>query len=336
MIRYFQRIDVQGNPLVLFRLDADDKKQTLLEQRWNMDTSGWEATDRLVGYLVDGSVFVEQVDERTAMRSFPDAFVSRIAKNMTPTVIVKHLAGKHDQAAHGHGGGRASTLNPDNQFSSPFTARVTDEGFEVDEEGMVEFLEGQKSAHSQVTKAEGEAVIAYQSTMYYEQINGGLREQSIMGETDILDAETRGIIDKVDHAIDKSGFDEDIVVFRGIDDADGFISELKTGEGFSDPAFQSTTLNPIVASSFAMGSDFSGNPVVLRIKVPAKSPALAADVAGNRALGQKVQPHAEDASMLGFSIAAEVILPRHTMYEVTGTSKVDGVTLLDVTVVRND
>jgi hypothetical protein len=162
-----------------------------------------------------------------------------------------------------------------------------------------------------------------------------------MGDTDMLDDETRKIIDDVDLAIDKSGFSEDIVVFRGIQDDEGMITDMKVGDSFSDAGFQSTTLNPIVATSFATGYEVGlqgrgNNPVILRIKVPAESPALAADIASNRALGQKTQINLDDASMMGFSIGAEVILPRMTMYEVTGTSIVDGTSVLDVTVVRND
>jgi hypothetical protein len=322
-------------PLALFRLDVDTDRKEINETVW--DGSSWQETNRLTMYIGYGSTEVEQVLERDATLAFPDAFRDKAPnfKRIIPSVMSKHL--QHDQKTHGRGGGRASTLNPDNHLSAPFGAQIGDDGiFVVDEDGMVGFLEEQTSAYENVTKAEGESVIAYQSAMYYEQINGGLRQEMAMGETDMLDDETRKIIDDVDFAIDKSGFSEDIVVFRGLDDEQGMIYDMKVGDSFTDAGFQSTTLNPIVATSFAMGDTFSGNPVILRIKVPAESPALAADMASNRAVGQKLQPNSEDASMVGFSIGAEVILPRMTMYEVTGTSIVDGVSLLDVTVVRND
>jgi hypothetical protein len=290
-----------------------------------------EPTTKTLGVIADIFKFRRRHNTLTPLRSLS------ISTNITPTVTMKHA--KHDQKTHGKGGGRASTLDADNLYSAPFRARITDDGFEVDEEGMLAFLEGQTSAHADVTKQEGKAVIAYQSELYYEQINGGLREQVIMGETDLLDPEIRTIISDVDKAIDKSGFTEDVVVFRGLDDNEGMISGMTIGDSFVDPAYQSTSLNPLVAFSFATGLQSgtgNANPVVMRIKVPAKSPALAADVASTRAVGTKVQTYRDDTEILGFSFGAEVILPRSTMYEVTGSQTIDGVQLLDVTVVRND
>jgi hypothetical protein len=335
-VRYFQRILADGSPVALFRHSTDERAKTLTEARWDSN-AGWDPTDRLTEYLVDGYALIEEVGERDAMRAFPDAFESRIAKVMEPTVTVKHLAGKHDQASHGTGGGRASQLNPDNQFGSPFTARMTEDGeFEVDEDGMLTFLEGQKSAHGKVTKREGEAVIAYQSEMYYEEINGGLREQAIVGESDLLTPEVRDIVTRTDSAIAKSSFTEDVVVFRGINDEEGFISGLEPGETFSDPSYQSTSLNPLVAYGFsgAMGEAGAiGTPVVLRVKIPAGKPALASDLASNRAVSkERIDLSPDEASIAGFSFAAEVTLPRNTAMTVTGKEVVDGVTVLDVVV----
>jgi hypothetical protein len=98
--RYFQRVDNTEQPVALFRLVVEPLAQTIEETQWETNV-GWVGTDRLVAYLIDGSPIVDEVDERTAMRSFPDAFVSRVAK----VTIAKHLAGKHDQSAHGRGGG---------------------------------------------------------------------------------------------------------------------------------------------------------------------------------------------------------------------------------------
>lgn len=98
--RYFQRVDNTEQPVALFRLVVEPLAQTIEETQWETNV-GWVGTDRLVAYLIDGSPIVDEVNERTAMRAFPDAFVSRVAK----VTIAKHLAGKHDQSTHGRGGG---------------------------------------------------------------------------------------------------------------------------------------------------------------------------------------------------------------------------------------
>jgi len=123
-VRYFQRILADGSPVALFRHSTDERAKTLTEARWDSN-AGWDPTDRLTEYLVDGYALIEEVGERDAMRAFPDAFESRIAKVMEPTVTVKHLAGKHDQkthAGHGHGGDLAQIASKIKEKTSALEA----------------------------------------------------------------------------------------------------------------------------------------------------------------------------------------------------------------------
>ena len=77
-ITFFERVIGDGQPVALFRLNIDEAKQEVNEDIWQ--NGEWSSTDRLSGYLFDGSSEVVRVTEREAMRDFPDAMVSRVAK----------------------------------------------------------------------------------------------------------------------------------------------------------------------------------------------------------------------------------------------------------------
>ena len=100
-VRYFERITSAGDKVALFRLNVDQVKRELNEDAWT--DGAWKTTSRLMEYLFEGSTEVVEVAERDAMRDFPDALESRVAKEIHPTFIVKHLAGQHDQKTHGSG-----------------------------------------------------------------------------------------------------------------------------------------------------------------------------------------------------------------------------------------
>jgi hypothetical protein len=97
-------------PLALFRLDVDTDRKEINETVW--DGSSWQETDRLTMYIGYGSTEVEQVLERDATLAFPDAFRDKAPnfKRIIPSVMSKHLAGKHDQASHGAGHGHTGDL----------------------------------------------------------------------------------------------------------------------------------------------------------------------------------------------------------------------------------
>jgi hypothetical protein len=214
-------------------------------------------------------------------------------------------------------------------LGSGFTARATSRGFEVDENGMMEFASRQNIL---ATKEQADAIIAYQAEGVYEELNGNLRMQGIDKTfTDFTDAQV-SIIERMDAAFETNSLSEPCVLFRGVNDDDGFMSSLSAGDTFTDHAYQSTTLNPIVAVVFASGpSGDNEDPVVIRISAKEGQPAIAADVIAGQ-YGNNVSPNAEEAASQGFSVGNEVVLPRSTSYRVTGTSVEDGIKFVDVEV----
>jgi hypothetical protein len=96
---------LDDKPVALFRLDVNTKTKEVNETIW--DGESWQETDRLTMYIAYGSTEVEQVLERDATLAFPDAFRDKAPnfKRIIPSVMSKHLAGKHDQSSHGRGGG---------------------------------------------------------------------------------------------------------------------------------------------------------------------------------------------------------------------------------------
>ena len=69
-MRYFVKVDLQGNPLTLFSLNLDNP-DSISEMEFH---GSWEPTDRLVKAIVDGSMDYEEVTPDIAERMFPDAF----------------------------------------------------------------------------------------------------------------------------------------------------------------------------------------------------------------------------------------------------------------------
>jgi hypothetical protein len=77
-MRYFVKVDLQGNPLTLFALNLDNP-DSISEMEFH---GKWEPTDRLVKALADGSMDYEEVSDDIAERIFPDAFVKEISKSI--------------------------------------------------------------------------------------------------------------------------------------------------------------------------------------------------------------------------------------------------------------
>lgn len=214
-------------------------------------------------------------------------------------------------------------------FGGDFKASVVAGGFEVDENGMMAFASRQEIL---ATKEQADAILQYQSEGVYEELNGNLRMQRMdRSFTDFTDAQVN-IIEKMDAAFETNSLSEPCTLFRGISDDDGAFASLKEGDTFSDAAFQSTTLNPIVAVNFAEGFEGgNANPIVLRIHAKAGQPAIAADVIAGQ-YGANVSPNADETSSQGFSVANEIVLPRGTGYRVRRFSTEDGIRFVDVEV----
>lgn len=250
-------------------------------------------------------------------------------------VIEKPLSESRGFCPTGEGGGIDNSCSSKGEgvgggdFGGDFKASVVAGGFEVDENGMMAFASRQEIL---ATKEQADAILQYQSEGVYEELNGNLRMQRMdRSFTDFTDAQVN-IIEKMDAAFETNSLSEPCTLFRGISDDDGAFASLKEGDTFSDAAFQSTTLNPIVAVNFAEGFEGGNtNPIVLRIHAKAGQPAIAADVIAGQ-YGANVSPNAEETSSQGFSVANEIVLPRGTGYRVRRFSTEDGIRFVDVEV----
>jgi len=126
--------------------------------------------------------------------------------------------------------------------------------FDWDEAGV--FLHQNESVNPKLTDTESSALKEYKEEAYYG-INGRLRTQK-------ESARTTGFHDRLDSAIDKSGIDEPIVVYRGVD------KDLRfSGEYFKDWGYASTSLSKDIAEDF---TGWTGS--VYEILLPKGSHAL--------------------------------------------------------------
>jgi hypothetical protein len=249
-VRYFERVTVAGDKVALFRLKVDEVQREIVEDAWTDGT--WTPTTRLVEYLFDGSTEIVEVNERDAMRDFPDALTSRVAKTITPTFTLKHLAGQHDQEAHGVGGGArelpapatpkrgAPDKHPKATASTyDFTGKDKDRGKEVLDESFQEW-------RNSLSEEESKAIRAYTGSGYVK-INKALRA----GKPPSAESEL------IDKALQRAEMPADVIVTRGMLTLDKSVLSLRKGSVFHDNAFQSTS------TEFG----FAGN-VRMRIHVP--------------------------------------------------------------------
>lgn len=109
----------------------------------------------------------------------------------------------------------------------------------------------------------------------------------------------------LDKAIRKGKTLGDMTLYRGVE-TDAF-EALKRGSVITDKGYMSSTLNPDVADAFGK--------TIMRITYPAGRSALHIDALGDLSLGQE-----------------EVLLPRGLRLRVTSINKVDGRTVINVTV----
>jgi HK97 family phage portal protein len=307
-------LDVPGTD---FKIDASEEDPAALITVYEKVTGGWRETDTQVGHKVATLTRIEPLESPADERAFcPGA--SPPDNSCSPT-------------NKGDGSPSGSAKPGKGSYGGLFMAAPSRTGFDVDEAAMVDFASRQAIS---VTEAEAAAVLAYQAEGVYEDLNSNLRRlASDRTFTDLTDAQI-DIIEKLDVAFQKNSLSEDAVLFRGIYDDKGRFASAKPGDTFSDAAYQSTSLNPLVAVAFGSETEGGGeSTVVLRISAGAGQPALAADVIASRN-GIDTSPSKEEASTQGFSISNEIVLPRGTVYQVRGISVEDGLKFVDVEVVR--
>lgn len=80
MTRWFAKVDPDGTPYVLFRMDKDDEAETMDTLMWDTVDKSWVDYPRLALYLTDGDPRIEEIDEDAARKFAPYAFTDSTAK----------------------------------------------------------------------------------------------------------------------------------------------------------------------------------------------------------------------------------------------------------------
>lgn len=86
MDRYFVITDKDEQPLTLFKAAIDDDAETFDEYEYH---DGWESSDRLFGYLIDGDPRVVEINADNAETLFPAAFDTSDNKAEDATLVSK-------------------------------------------------------------------------------------------------------------------------------------------------------------------------------------------------------------------------------------------------------
>ena len=181
-----------------------------------------------------------------------------------------------------------------------------------------------------LTKDQARSVSDYQQIETYEEVNGGLR-----GATP-LSPESQTLVANLDSTIAGASMGTSTTVFRGVVDDSGALEQLKVGDTILEKAYSSTSPNPAVAEAFANDPYSSeGKPYVLQIEVPAKHPAIAADVVSNKLAGRDlVQTDPMTVELTGYTRLNEVILPRNLGMTVTAITKKESATYIKVSITK--
>jgi len=170
--------------------------------------------------------------------------------------------------------------------------------------------QGDYGRHLAGDKQFEEAFTNYMTEGYYNELNQALRTGADLSD-DLYDtAATLHQAIYNDYAV----FENDIPLYRGIEDAEGFFSRLKVGETFTDEGIISTSTNPLVSESFSLKYGDS-TPYMLHIVLPKGFNGLALDpiassYVGGSSLGEGMK------EVAGFEYLNEVLLPPGTKFEV--------------------
>jgi hypothetical protein len=228
------------------------------------------------------------------------------------------------------GGDMGSSISEPVQFK----VSINEDGFKFDEVGMMNFINNQHGDRK-FTADESEAATFYASVFWFEDINTTLRMQGITGgslkensdttTTDDDFAVIEKTINTLDNLFSKETLTDDVVVYRGVTDDDGSFREtLESEGGIMDHAYQSTSLNPIVASA-AQGGGMDGamqdGGLLMEITIPKGTHAIAVDkISGVLSQPETVALINEGthATQDGYTFGAEILLPRGTALKVVG------------------
>jgi len=192
---------------------------------------------------------------------------------------------------------------------------------------MAEYANSQqKETIAKLSEEQVTALQDYVSVGGYEEFNEELRLGAVLGLD--LAPDTAAKADLMESAIQGASFKDDVVVYRGLNDDEGFYQTASVGDYITDPAFVSTSMDSVVAEMFAVGEMSNENPVVMKITIPAGTPALSGEALAQRLYGGWTGDFDDELD----SVVNEVILNRGTPLEVTGTNTSGKITFLEVEV----
>lgn len=128
-----------------------------------------------------------------------------------------------------------------------------------------------------LTPPQGEAIRTYMGLWGCQRINGGLRSGD-------MSAQTHEEVRHIDEAMDSSRLSSDVVIHRGLRDADALFGDRLggdlTGATWTEASYVSTSPRASFATNWAReGSgvqDPSRRPIAMRILAPKGTPAIAA------------------------------------------------------------
>lgn len=194
--------------------------------------------------------------------------------------------------------------------NSPFIRNYDGETI-PDEQPMVDYAikeQGEYGTYLASDPAMSKSITNYMTEGYYDVLNAKLRNNEDLTEEEQQDAENLFMASMHEEAV----FSTDATLWRGVQDTNGTFEQLKVGQTFADNAIVSTSMNPLVADSFASKYAGEGDGYLMKINLPKGMHGLALEssLKGFAVFGDT------DKEMYGFSVLNEVLLPSGTVFKV--------------------
>jgi hypothetical protein len=209
--------------------------------------------------------------------------------------------------------------------------------FLIDEQGINDFLIRQHADLS-LTKSEKDSVNTWTSYDYAD-VNAVMRGQIALESFDAVKRNSiETTIKDLNQILTKATLDQDVTVFRGINDNEQMFDDTSKGDIITDNGFIATSLNPIMAAGAAMGMIEGDdtelqNDLIFRIKIPKGTPAFSAQKLGDKKTLTKPDP--DLLALQGHSHGAEIVLPPNTRFKVVGEIWIEQQRTLELEVIPN-
>lgn len=91
MTRWFAKVDPDGTPYVLFRMDKDDEAKTMDTLLWDDVDESWVDYPRLALYIIDGDPRLEEITEEQAREFSPEALEAGLTKAVADFEVSKSV-----------------------------------------------------------------------------------------------------------------------------------------------------------------------------------------------------------------------------------------------------